>query len=78
MEDGYVSTHVVGVGSVLFRLEFGGYLDIDGVLFVSELENNFLSVLAMEDDGYAILHLEGRVIVCLVHEGVDATRLLGI
>jgi hypothetical protein len=42
---------VHGVGKVRFRLEYGGFLELDGVLFVPGLRVNFLSVLALEDVG---------------------------
>ena len=42
-EDGYVGTHAVeGVGRVLFQLKSGGYMEIGGVLFVTELKRNLL------------------------------------
>lgn len=77
-KDGYANTHAVeGVGRVLFQLEFGGYLEISSVLFVPELRKNLLSVSTLEDDGYAVLHVEGRVIIYPVSEGVDAARMIG-
>jgi hypothetical protein len=43
---------VRGVGSVRFQLEYGGLLELDGVLFVPLLRFNVLSVSALEDVGY--------------------------
>jgi hypothetical protein len=40
------------VGNVRFQLEFGGLLELDGVLFVRGLRVNLLSVSTLEDVGY--------------------------
>ena len=46
----------------------GGYLEISSVFFVPELRRNLLSVSSLEDDIYAILHVQGQVIIYLVSE----------
>ena len=78
IEDGYDDTHATeGVGRVLFQLDSGGYLEISGVLYVLELRRNLLSVSALEDDRYVVLHVQGQFIIYPVSEGVDATRVIG-
>jgi hypothetical protein len=52
---------VRGVGRVIFRLEYGGPLEVDGVLFVPGLRVSLLSVSALEDAGYCTLFKRGRV-----------------
>ena len=60
---------VRGVGRIRFQLEYGGLLEVDGVLFVSRLRVNLLSVLALEDVGYCTLFKRGHVFI--YKEGVD-------
>jgi hypothetical protein len=49
--------------------ESSGSLEVDEVMFVPELQVNLLSVLALEDMGYAVMFENGQV---LIHsEGVD-------
>jgi hypothetical protein len=47
VNEGGMVRDVHGVGNVRFQLEFGGLLEIDGVLFVQGLSVNFLSVSAL-------------------------------
>jgi hypothetical protein len=44
VKEGGMARVVRGVGSVRFQLEFGGVLELDGVLFVPGLRVNLLSV----------------------------------
>ena len=64
---------VCGVGNVRFQLEFGGLLEIDGVLFVPGLSVNLLSVSALEDVGYCILFKREHVFI--YRQGVDPIEL---
>jgi hypothetical protein len=64
---------VRGVGSVRFQLEYGGLLELDGVLFVPGLRVNLLSVPALEDVGYCILFKSEHVFI--YREGVDQVEL---
>jgi hypothetical protein len=52
VNEGGMARVVHGVGSVRFQLEYGGLLELDGVLFVPGLRVNLLSVSALEDVGY--------------------------
>jgi hypothetical protein len=58
-----VSTrHVLAVklvGSVKFKLELGGYLELAKVLYVPELPVNLLSVSSFEIDGRGIVFSQG-------------------
>jgi hypothetical protein len=79
VDSGVNTTHAVeGVGWVRFQLESGGYLEVARVLLVPELRTNLLSVSALEDDGYAVLFCNGRVVIYLLGESPDATQVLGI
>ena len=49
VNEGGMVRAVCGVGRVRFQLEYGGFLELDGVLFVPGLRVNLLSVSALED-----------------------------
>jgi hypothetical protein len=68
---------VCGVGRVIFQLEYGGLLEVDGVIFVPGLRFNFLLVLTFEDVGYCTLFK--RRYVFIYREGVDPVepKLIG-
>jgi hypothetical protein len=53
-ESGMVQV-VHGVGRVRFQLEYGGFLELDGVLFVPGLRVDFLLVSTLKDVGYCTL-----------------------
>ena len=55
VNEGGIAKVVRGVENVIFQLEFGGLLEIDGVLFVPGLSVNLLSVSALQDVGYCVL-----------------------
>jgi hypothetical protein len=65
---------VRGVGKVRFQLEYGGFLELDGVLFVPGLRINLLSVSALEDVGYFTLFTREHVFI--YREGVAPVELL--
>jgi hypothetical protein len=64
---------VRGVGRVRFQLEYGGFMELDGVLFVLGLRVNLLSGSALEDVGYCILFKREHVFI--YKEGVDSVEL---
>jgi hypothetical protein len=45
------------------ELEYGGLLEVDGVMFVMGLRVNFLSVSSLEDVGYCTLFRRGHVFI---------------
>jgi hypothetical protein len=74
VNEGGMARAVHGVGRVRFRLEYGGFLELDGVLFVPGLRVNLLSVSALEDVGYCTLFKREHVFI--YREGVDPVELL--
>jgi hypothetical protein len=70
--EGGMARAVRAVERVRFQLEFGELLVVDGVLFVPGLRVNLLSVLALEDVGYAILFKSGHVFI--YREGADPIK----
>jgi hypothetical protein len=73
VNEGGMARAVRGVGNVRFQLEFGGLLELDGVLFVPGLMVNLLSVSALEDVGYCALFKREHVFI--YREGVDLVEL---
>jgi hypothetical protein len=67
--EGVVARFVRGVGRVRFGLEYGGFLELDGVRFVPRLRVNLLSISALENDGYCTLFKRGHVFI--YGEGAD-------
>jgi hypothetical protein len=72
VNEGGMARAVRGVGRVRFRLEYGGFLELDGVLFVPGLRVNLLSVSALEDVGYCTLFKREHVFI--YREGVDSVK----
>jgi hypothetical protein len=73
VNEGGMARVVRGVGNVRFQLEFGGLLEIDGVLFVPGLSVILLSVSALQDVGYCVLFKRNHVFI--YREGVDLVEL---
>jgi hypothetical protein len=71
--EGGMAHAVRGVRRVRFQLEYGGFLELDGVLFVPGLRVNLLSVSTLEDVGYCTLFKRGHVFN--YREGVDLVEL---
>jgi hypothetical protein len=63
VNEGGMVRAVRGVGRVRFPLEYGGFLELDGVLFVPGLRVNFLSVSALEEVGYCTLFKREHVFI---------------
>jgi hypothetical protein len=63
VNEGGMVRAVRGVGNVIFQLEFGGFLELDGVLFVPVLRVNLFSVSALENVGYCILFKREHVFI---------------
>jgi len=73
VNEGGMARAVRGVGNVRFQLEFGGLLELDGVLFIPTFSVNLLSVSALEDVGYCVLFKREHVFI--YREGVDPVEL---
>jgi hypothetical protein len=53
---------VKGVGTNLFRLKSGKPLKMSEVLYVSRLKKNLLSISCMEEKGYVLAFIDGKVL----------------
>jgi hypothetical protein len=63
---------------VRFQLESGGFLEVANVLFIPEMTINFLSVSALEIDGFGVAFFCGRVFLYPEGATLDTTILLGV
>jgi hypothetical protein len=69
---------VEAVGIVGFQLELGGFLEVADVLYVPELRRNMLSVLALEDMGYAVLFQNRQVFMHSKGASSNTTMSIGV
>jgi hypothetical protein len=67
---------VHGVGRVRFQLEYGGFLELYGVLFVSWLRVNLILVSALEDVGYCTLFKREHVFIYREGENLMELQLI--
>jgi hypothetical protein len=73
VNEGCMARVVHEVGSVRFQLEFGGLLELDGVLFVPRLRVNLFSISTLDDVGYCVLFKRENVFI--YRKGVDPMEL---
>jgi hypothetical protein len=79
VKNGGRTEHVVkGVGCVRFQLELGVSLEVDEVMYVPELKVNLLFTSTLEDMGYAVMFVDGQVLIRAERATLDATVRLGI
>ena len=50
-----------GVGNVTLKLNQGNTIHLQDVLYVPDLKKNLVSVSAMEDKGYKVTFINGKV-----------------
>lgn len=64
MELGYKKSYSVkGVGSTYLKLEGGGNIHLNNILFVPSLKKNLPSISCLEDKGDRIVFIDGKVLV---------------
>jgi hypothetical protein len=69
---------VARVGTIPFRIQSGNSLYFDNVLFVPGLGKNLLSVLFMEDKGYAVGFKNQQVLIRPKESSPEATQVIGV
>ena len=52
---------VKGTGTVTLHLSQGQVLRLQDILYVPDLKKNFVSILAMEDKGFNVVFVNGKV-----------------
>jgi hypothetical protein len=69
---------VKGGVSVRFQLESGGFLEVEGILYVPEMMVNLLSVSSLEVDGFGVAFYYGWVFLYPEGATPDTTGMLGV
>jgi hypothetical protein len=69
---------VKGVECVRFKLELGVSLEVDEVIYVLELKVNLLFMSTLEDMGYAVMFINGHVLIREEGVALDVVVRLGI
>jgi hypothetical protein len=73
VNEGGMAQAIRGDGRVRFQLEYGGFLELDGFLFVPGLRVNLLSVSALEEVGYCTFFKREHVFI--YREGAKLVEL---
>jgi hypothetical protein len=68
---------VKGVGTTSFQLKSGKPLKMSEVLYVPGLKKNLLSISAMEDRGYVVAFIDGKVLSWPKSLSLDSTEVIG-
>jgi hypothetical protein len=67
-----------GVGSSTFQLDFDIPLQLSEVLYVPRMKRNIVSIFALEDKGYKVTFLEGKVLAWHKNSHMDSARVIGV
>lgn len=54
---------IKGIGSTTIKLENGSNIHLNNILFVLGLHKNLLSISSLEDKGYRVAFIVGKVVV---------------
>jgi hypothetical protein len=68
---------VKGVGTTSFQLKSKKPLKMSEVLYVPGLKKNLLTILAMEDRGYAVAFVYGKVLAWPRGLSLESTKVIG-
>ena len=69
---------VKGVGKTSFQLETGDQLHMSNVLYVPGLKKNLLSISALEDKGYRVAFMDGKVLTWPKESSIDSAGVIRI
>lgn len=79
VELGDNSQYVVkGVGKTSLQLETRDQIHMNNVLYVPGLKKNLLSISALEDKGYGVTFLNGKVLTWPKDSSIDSTRVIEV
>lgn len=59
-------------------MDLGDILHIGDILFVSGLKKNLLSISALEDKGFKVAFVDGKVLVWPKDSDMDSTSVIGV
>jgi hypothetical protein len=67
-----------GVGTSSFQLESGDTIHIQDVLYVLGFKRNLLSISTLEDKGYRVSFVNGKVLVWPKGLSIDSATMFGV
>jgi hypothetical protein len=67
-----------GTGTTSFQLDFGNSLKMSDVLYVPGLKRNIVSTSALEDKGYRVAFIDGKVLIWHKTSSLDSTSVIGV
>ena len=59
-------------------METGDQLHMNNVLYVPGLKKNLLSISALEDKGYGVAFMNGKVLTWPKDSSIDSARVIGV
>jgi len=79
VELGDDSKHAIkGIGEASFRLDSGKPVKIKDVILVSGLKKNLLSISALEDQGYNVAFVRGKVLAWHERSSIEKATVIGV
>ena len=67
-----------GTGSTSFQLDSGNSLKMSDILFVPSLTRNLVSILTLEDKGYRVAFIDGKVLFWHKASSLDKASVIGV
>lgn len=69
---------IMGIGNCLIQLKSGITLQLSDVLYVPSIKQNLVSISALEDKGYRITFMEGKVLAWPKNSNLKQAYTIGI
>jgi hypothetical protein len=70
--------NVKGVGTSTFQLDSNMQLQLREVLYVPGMKRNLVSIFVLEDKGYKVTFLEGRVLAWHKDSHINSAKVIGV
>ena len=67
-----------GTGSTSLQLDCGNSLKMSDILCVLGLKRNFVSISALEDKGYRVAFIDGKVLIWHKTSSLDSASEIGV
>lgn len=69
---------IKGFGKESIYMEYGSHVHFNNVLYVPGLKNNIICVSYLEDKGYRVSFVDGKLLVWSKGSSIDDARVIGI
>jgi hypothetical protein len=70
--------NVRGIGNSTFQLDSDMQLQLKEVLYVHRMKRNLVSISSLEDKGYKVTFLEGRVLAWKKYSHINYSKVIGV